>query len=108
MEILQNDPNVRGIDGVYTIKIGDQKKKIFCDMTRDGGGWTVSTQKPGKLTRRIPTKLLLRTSTVPVGTKYLCLLSLAEKKNWVGLSDFFSLYFFFILQVSEFGFLEII
>jgi hypothetical protein len=43
MEILQNNPNTRGKDGVYSIKIGHQKKKIVCDMTTNGGGWTVST-----------------------------------------------------------------
>ncbi|XP_048743721.2 uncharacterized protein LOC125657113 [Ostrea edulis] len=38
MGILQSDPDVKGKDGVYSIYVGYHIRKVYCDMTTDGGG----------------------------------------------------------------------
>ncbi|XP_062603413.1 ryncolin-1-like [Saccostrea cucullata] len=40
--IMKRTPEVQGKDGVYTIyPDGRTEKRVFCDKTTEGGGWTV-------------------------------------------------------------------
>ena len=42
--VLRRIPNTKGRDGVYTIYPDLKSRKLVnCDMTTDGGDWTVST-----------------------------------------------------------------
>ncbi|XP_061167533.1 ryncolin-2-like [Saccostrea echinata] len=39
-ELLRDDSNLQGKDGVYQIYVAPEVKAVYCDMSTDGGGWT--------------------------------------------------------------------
>lgn len=46
-ELLSNNKNLKGKNGVYIVKQWQNYVEVYCDMTTDWGWWTVSTMHDG-------------------------------------------------------------
>ncbi|XP_062588337.1 ryncolin-2-like [Saccostrea cucullata] len=68
-DIVKRDPSKKGQDGVYVI-YPDTRREVFCDMTTDGGGWTVIQRRQDSQVSFYRTWILYKSGFGEASTNY--------------------------------------